>query len=66
MNLFNKITQAVQGKHTAFILANMTIGVVLAWFHRLDTNLVTLLLGLQGLVLAHSTKESYFENKGQQ
>jgi len=39
----------------------MLIGSGMAWFHRLDGNLVALLLGLQGMVLAHSTQENYFD-----
>jgi len=45
-----------------FLVACMSIGVVMCWFHKLDSNLVTLLLGLQGIALAHSAKEDYFKS----
>lgn len=44
-----------------FVTVCMVIGVGMSWLHRLDVNLVTLLLGLQSLILAHSAKEDYFK-----
>jgi len=58
--MFLKLAGFFQGRHSMFLVACMSIGVLMAWFHRLDANLVTLLLGLQGMVLAHSVKEDYF------
>jgi hypothetical protein len=58
--MFQKLVQFFQGRHTLFLVACMSIGCVMSWFHKLDGNLVTLLLGLQGMVLAHSIKEDYF------
>jgi len=60
--MFQKIAGWFQGKHTMFVVACMTIGVVMSWFHRLDGNLVTLLLGLQSMVLMHSAKGDYFQS----
>jgi hypothetical protein len=62
-SIFPRIFSALQGRHTAFITANLIIGTVLAWFHRLDHELVVLLLGLQTCVLAHAGQENYFEVK---
>jgi hypothetical protein len=59
--MFQKITNYFQGRHTTFVLASISIGVGMAWFHRLDANLVTLILGLQTLITAHSTQENYFK-----
>lgn len=50
-----------QGRHTLFICACLAIGCVMSWYNRLDANLVALLLGLQSMVLAHSTQENYFQ-----
>ncbi len=61
--MFIRLLGWFQGRHTLFLVANMSIGVVMAYFHRLDGNLVTLLLGLQGMVLGHSVKEDYFAGK---
>jgi hypothetical protein len=61
--MFQKVAGWFQGRHTLFIVACMGIGVLMAWFHKLDGNLVTLLLGLQGMALAHSAKEDYFKDK---
>lgn len=63
--MYSKLVSYFRGRHTLFLVACMSIGVVMAWFHRLDGNLVTLLLGLQGMVLAHSVKEDYFKSNGQ-
>lgn len=49
-----------QGRHTLYIVTALTIGSAMAWFHRLDANLVTLLLGLGALVLGHSIKEDHY------
>jgi hypothetical protein len=46
-----------------FVVACFVTGTTLSWFHRLDSNLVTLLLGLQSMVLVHSTQENYFAAK---
>jgi hypothetical protein len=59
--MFQKLSNFFQGRHTLFLIACMLIGSGMAWFHRLDGNLVALLLGLQGMVLAHSTQENYFD-----
>ena len=40
----------------------MAIGVVTAWYGKLDANLVALLLGLQGMILAHSIKDDHYQN----
>jgi len=60
--MFQKLAGFFQGRHTMFLVACMSIGVVMCWFHKLDSNLVTLLLGLQGIALAHSAKEDYFKS----
>jgi hypothetical protein len=43
-----------------FLVSSIAIGTGMAWFHRLDSNLVTLILGLQAMVLGHSVKDDYF------
>ena len=60
--MFQKIAGWFQGRHTMFVCACMAIGVTMSWFHRLDSNLVTLLLGLQTIVLVHSGKEDYYQS----
>ena len=60
--MFIKLAGWFQGRHTLFLVCCMGIGVAMSWFHRLDGNLVALLLGLQAMVLAHSTKEDYFSS----
>jgi hypothetical protein len=57
--MFAKLTNYFQGRHTFFVSICLAIGVGMSWFHKLDGNLVTLLLGLQAMVLGHSTKESF-------
>lgn len=59
--MFAKLAQYFQGRHTLFIFTSLTIGCVMSWFHRLDSNLVALLLGLGSLVLAHSIKEDHYQ-----
>jgi hypothetical protein len=59
--LFSKVTTFFSGRHTMFVVTCLTIGVTMSWFHKLDSNLVTLLLGLQALVTTHSTQENYFK-----
>ena len=44
-----------------FLSVCLAIGVPMAWFGKLDANLVALLLGLQAMVLAHSAKDDYFK-----
>jgi hypothetical protein len=61
--MFEKLTKFFQGRHTMFLVACMLIGSGMAWFHKLDGNLVALLLGLQGMVLAHSTQENIFHKE---
>jgi len=61
--MFQTIANFFGGRHTFFVTACFLSGGVMGWFHRLDANFVTLLLGLQTLVLAHSTKEDYFAQK---
>jgi hypothetical protein len=61
--MFGRIVQFFQGRHTLFVVACFGVGTTLSWFHRLDSNLVTLLLGLQSMVLVHSTQENYFAAK---
>jgi len=61
--MFQKLTAWFQGRHTMFVASCMVIGVILSYLGKLDANLVTLLLGLQGMILAHSAKESYFKDK---
>ncbi len=60
--MFRKLTDFFSGRHTFFIVACFAVGATLSWFHRLDGNLVTLLLGLQAMVLGHSVKESFNGN----
>jgi hypothetical protein len=60
--IFQKISNFFQGRHTLFVVACFVTGSVLSWFHRLDGNLVTLLLGLQTTVTIHSVKEDYFKS----
>jgi hypothetical protein len=55
--MFQKLASFFQGRHTLYIICAFTSGLVMSWFHRLDGNLVALLLGLGGLVLGHSIKE---------
>jgi len=62
--MFQKLCDFFNGRHTLFLVVSITIGTGMSWFHRLDANLVTLILGLQTLVTAHSTQENYFK-KGQ-
>lgn len=61
MNL-DSIAKLFHGRHTMFVSVCVIVGVAMAWFHRLDANLVALLLGLQSLILAHSVKDDYFKN----
>lgn len=61
--MFQKVSNWFQGRHTLFLIVSVTLGASFAWFHRLDSNLVTLLLGLQGAALTHSFKEDYFQKK---
>ena len=63
LSLFQRLTDWFQGRHTMFVVGALTIGTTLSWFGKLDGNLVTLILGLQGMVLAHSVKESYLDKK---
>ena len=63
MNLFQKVAGYFQGRHTLFVCICLIVGVIMSWYHRLDGNLVTLLLGLQGLILGHSVKEDYFNGQ---
>lgn len=60
--MFAKLLKFFQGRHTLFVVACMGIGGVMSWFGKLDANLVTLLLGLQAMVLGHSIKEDYFSS----
>lgn len=59
---FQSIANWFSGRHTLFVVACFAIGSVMSWFHRLDANLVTLLLGLQTTVTIHSVKEDYFKS----
>jgi hypothetical protein len=61
MSAFEKATAFFQGRHTLFVTVCVVIGVGTAWFGKLDANLVALLLGLQGMILAHSAKDDYFK-----
>lgn len=61
--MFQKLMGWFQGRHTAFVTVSLVIGTGMAWFGKLDGNLVTLLLGLQSLILAHSAKEDYLAKK---
>jgi hypothetical protein len=62
---FRNIANWFSGRHTFFIVACFVAGGIMSWFHRLDASFVTLLLGLQGMVLAHSTQENYFKKDSQ-
>jgi predicted PurR-regulated permease PerM len=55
---FQKLAAYFQGRHTLYIVTALLTGIVMSWFGKLDANLVALLLGLGGLVLGHSVKES--------
>jgi hypothetical protein len=55
--MFQKLTGFFQGRHTLYIICAFVTGTGMCWFHRLDGNLVALLLGLGGFVLGHSIKE---------
>ena len=61
--MFNlgSVSKVFQGRHTMFLSVCLAIGVPMAWFGKLDANLVALLLGLQAMVLAHSAKDDYFK-----
>lgn len=61
--MFQKLTTYFSGRHTTFIVACFVVGGIMSWFHRLDANYVSLLLGLQGMVLLHSVKESHYEGR---
>lgn len=61
--IFTKLTTYFQGKHTMFVVTSLVIGVVMSLIGKLNGNLVTLILGLQGAVFAHSVKEDYFDKK---
>lgn len=60
--MLDKLASYFGGRHTFFLSINLVIGVGMGWYHRLDSNLVTLLLGLQALVLAHSVKEDHYSS----
>jgi len=62
--MFQKLANYFGGRHTLFVTVCISLGGVMSWFHRLDANLVTLLLGLQSLVLAHSVKEDHYSSGG--
>jgi hypothetical protein len=61
--IFTKLTTYFQGKHTMFVVFSLAIGVGMSLIGKLNANLVTLILGLQGAVFAHSVKEDYFDKK---
>lgn len=61
--MFKRVITWMQGRHTAFAVAELSIGTALAWFHRLDMNFVALCGTVQAMVLGHSIKEDYFESK---
>ena len=56
-DMFQKLANFFAGRHTLYLVSAFTTGVGMAWFHKLDSSLVALLLGLGGLVLGHSIKE---------
>jgi hypothetical protein len=58
MNLFTKITGALQGRHTFFVSAFFVVGNLLHWYHRLDSTYIAWMGTLMGFVLGHSVKES--------
>jgi hypothetical protein len=58
MNLFIKVTSALQGRHTSFVAAFFVVGNVLHWLHRLDGTYIAFMSSLMGFVLGHSVKES--------
>jgi hypothetical protein len=61
--MFKKMMDWAQGRHTAFAAYFAIVGSVFQWFHHLDSNYIALIAAVQGLVLAHSAKEDYFESK---
>lgn len=61
--MFKKLVIFAQGRHTLFAGVELILGTFLAWFHRLDMSYVALCTAIQGLVLAHSLKEDYFNIK---
>jgi hypothetical protein len=58
--MFQKLVNWFNGRHTLFVSSSLVIGVGMAWFHKLDANLVALILGLQGMVLGHSIKDDHY------
>jgi hypothetical protein len=61
--MFQKLTNWFQGRHTLAAVWFALTGLVLAWFHKLDGNYVSLCVALQGYICFHSAKEDYFANK---
>jgi len=57
-----RLTNWLQGKHTAFVIFFALSGFVLAWFGKLTGPYVGLCSVLQGAVLAHSVKEDHFKS----
>jgi hypothetical protein len=64
MNLFTKLTSALQGRHTSFVAAFFVVGNVLHWYHRLDSTYIAWMGTLMGFVLGHSVKESMLPEQG--
>jgi hypothetical protein len=63
MSLFDKIMKFAQGRTTAFAAFFAASATILEWFGHLSMNYVAAIGAIQALVLAHSTKEDYFEKK---
>ena len=63
-SMFQKLANWFQGRHTLAAVWFAITGLILAWFHRLDSSYVSLCIALQGYIFVHSTKEDYFASKG--
>jgi len=61
--MFAKLASYFGGRHILAAIWFALTGLVLSWFHRLDSNYVALVVALQGYILVHSTKEDYFASK---
>lgn len=63
MSVFKVITEKLQGRHTAALLAFFISGNVFHYFHRLDSTYITFMTVFMGYVLGHSVKEDIFAGK---
>ena len=56
----NKVFAFLQGRHTGFAIFFAIVGVILQWFHHLDSTFVAYMTSLMGMVLGHSIQENHF------